>query len=202
MIISESVFAQATDITFSKPSKAQVFWHSFMARSIMGSFYREYFDRMTLKGNETVLDFGCGWGAEARILAKKLNNGGRLACLDISPEWIAESKEVLKEFKNVEYYLGDITTLKIPENSFDVVVIHIVLHDIDVELRQNIILALYKTMKPGGLLYIREPLLADRQISGNAIELLMKNAGFRKKSIKFSNSLIIGDLVEMVFEKK
>jgi ubiquinone/menaquinone biosynthesis C-methylase UbiE len=194
-------FAQEADVSFSKPSKAEVFWHSFMSRTIWASFYEDYFNQISFKGNETVLDFGCGWGTEAKIMAKKLNKGGQLSCLDISPEWIAESKEVLKGFKNVDFYLGDITQMNIPENSFDIVVIHIVLHDINVELREGIINSIAKVLKPGGQLYIREPLMADRQISANNIEILMNKAMLHKTSIKFTNSLIMGKLVEMVFEK-
>jgi ubiquinone/menaquinone biosynthesis C-methylase UbiE len=194
--------AQESDISFSKPSKVEIFWHSFMSRTLLASFYEDYFNQIPFKGNETVLDFGCGWGTEAKIMAKKLNKGGRLACLDISPEWIAETKVVLKDFKNIDYYLGDITTLNIPENSFDIIVVHIVLHDIDLDLRQAIIDSLARTLKKDGKLYIREPLMSERQISAVSIESLMNNAKLYKTTIKFSNSIVMGKIIEMVFEKK
>ncbi len=193
---------QGKDNSFSKPSRIGVFWHSFFSRVLMGPFYQSYFNQLPLKGNEKVLDFGCGWGAEARILAKKLCKGGRLACLDISPQWIAETKEVLKKYNNVDYYVGDIVVLNIPESSFDAVCIHIVLHDIDVNLRPDIVKAIARIIKPGGHLYIREPLMAERQISASSIESLMNKAGLLERSVKFKRSFWYGEIVEMVFEKK
>jgi len=76
------------------------------------------------------------------------------------------------------------------------------LHDIDVNLRPDIVKAIARIIKPGGHLYIREPLMAERQISASSIESLMNKAGLLERSVKFKRSFWYGEIVEMVFEKK
>lgn len=46
--------------------------------------YNPYFRTFALGGNESVLDFGCGGGVGSKCLAKLLNEGGHLTCVDIS----------------------------------------------------------------------------------------------------------------------
>ncbi|HEY9247424.1 MAG TPA: class I SAM-dependent methyltransferase, partial [Candidatus Methanoperedens sp.] len=83
---------------------------------------------LDLKGNERVLDFGAGSGVCSKHLAARLlKGGGHLTCLDISRVWQDVIKKTLKRYPNVDYVLGDITTLNIPTASFDAILSHFVI---------------------------------------------------------------------------
>jgi len=84
-------------------------------------FYNPYMKSYGLKGNERVLDFGCGGGVGSRCLAGYLKRGGRLTCLDISHYWVEKAKKRLARYANVECRAGDIRELDIADASFDVV---------------------------------------------------------------------------------
>src|SRR5271157_869526 len=79
-------------------------------KSLVGSFliYNPYFKTFGLKGDEAVLDFGCGGGAGSKSLAKLLYKGGNLTCIDTSKYWITKASKRLKKYLNVRLYSGDI----------------------------------------------------------------------------------------------
>jgi ubiquinone/menaquinone biosynthesis C-methylase UbiE len=109
-----------------------------------------------LEGNESVLDFGCGGGTGSRSLAKLLNKGGHLTCIDTSGYWIAKAQKRLATFSNAECRLGDIRELDIPDSSFDIIsTIHVV-HDIAPADRSDIVETLSRKLRAGGLFFIRE----------------------------------------------
>lgn len=92
--------------------------------------YNPYFKTFRLKGNERVLDLGCGGGAGSRCLANLLTKGGHLTCVDVSNYWIEKTRNRLKKYSNVECKSGDIRELDIQDSSFDIIsAIHVV-HDI------------------------------------------------------------------------
>jgi len=57
-----------------------------MVKNLIGGklFYNSYFKTFSLKGNEKVLDFGCGGGTGAKCLLTFLNEDGHLTCVDAS----------------------------------------------------------------------------------------------------------------------
>ena len=112
--------------------------------------YNPYFKTFGLRGNENVLDFGCGGGAGSRCLANLLSKDGHLTCVDVSSHWIAKASKSLEKYSNVDCKSGDIRELDISDSSFDVIsTIHVV-HDIAPTERQDIIKALSQKLKVGG----------------------------------------------------
>ena len=75
--------------------------------------YYPYYRTFGLKGNENVLDFGCGGGAGARCLANLLSKDGHLTCVDVSSHWIAKARKRLDKYSNVACKSGDIRELGI-----------------------------------------------------------------------------------------
>lgn len=61
------------------------------------SWGREVLDRLQLKGDETVLDAGCGPGKLTRLLIERLPRG-RVVALDASPEMLSVAKKELAGF--------------------------------------------------------------------------------------------------------
>jgi SAM-dependent methyltransferase len=78
--------------------------------------YNPYFKTFGLKGNESVLDFGCGGGVGSQCLANLLDKGGHLTCIDVSRYWIERARKRLDKYSNVECKSGDIRELDIPDS--------------------------------------------------------------------------------------
>ncbi|MEI7857886.1 MAG: class I SAM-dependent methyltransferase [Methanomicrobiales archaeon] len=103
---------------------------------------------MDLTGAARVLEFGSGGGCLSRVLARTLGPEGSLSCVEISPYWTEKAKQRLKAFTNIEFLLGDITRMALPENHYDAVIIHFVLHDIEPETRIDVVGALAACLRP------------------------------------------------------
>ncbi len=73
-----------------------------------------------LRGDETVLDAGCGPGHTALAFAPHV---GRVIAVDLSQEMLAEGRRLARErgIDNVEFRLGDVEALPFPEGSFDLI---------------------------------------------------------------------------------
>jgi SAM-dependent methyltransferase len=69
------------------PGGMEIFTTRLMLHGLLSGSYRRFVDGMGLRGDERVLDFGAGSGAAAGHLAKRLQAGGHLTCVDISPGW-------------------------------------------------------------------------------------------------------------------
>jgi len=142
--------------------------------------YNPYFKTFELSGNEKIVDFGCGGGTGACCLAKLLNDGGHLTCVDVSNYWIDKAKYRLKRYTNVECLEGDIRELDIPEHSFDIISIFHVIHDIAPEERQGISDRLATLLNRNGKLFIREPIKESHGMPVSEILTLFTNSGFKE----------------------
>jgi len=153
--------------------------------------YNTYFKTFRLKGNERMLDFGCGGGAGSRYLAKLLNHG-HLTCVDLSCFWINRAKKRLQKFGNVECLHGDIRELNIPDSSFDVITITHVIHDISPAERSDIIKVLWRKLKEDGKLFIRERIEKSHGIPVSELRALLSEAGLKEIEYKETKSEYIG----------
>ena len=118
---------------------------------LLSPLYRRYVDEMGLRGDERVLDYGSGSGAAARHLARRLRaGGGQLTCMDVSARWQKVVRRVLRAYPDVEFRLGDVRTMGLPGASFDVVLVHWMLHDVAPWDRPSIVAELARLLRPGG----------------------------------------------------
>jgi len=160
------------------------------------SVYRTFADRLPLDGGEQVLDFGCGMGTVAYYAAKKLPHG-HLTCMDISSGWLDACRKTLKGFWNVTFLQGDSPLFA--EESFDVVYCHFVLHDISENELERVIPALAKSLKPGGLLAIREPLKNAIKIC--VIKRLIEQNRLSSKDSRIIDIPVMGNALEGIYIK-
>ena len=154
--------------------------------------YNPYFKTFGLKGNERVLDFGCGGGAGSRRLANLLSEDGHLTCVDVSSHWIAKARKRLDKYSNVECKSGDIRELDISDSSFDVISAIHVIHDVAPQERQDIVNALSRKLKEGGLLFIREPTKKSHGMPVEEIRALLSDAGLKEIKHKETKSEYMG----------
>ncbi|MFA4824695.1 MAG: class I SAM-dependent methyltransferase [Methanoregula sp.] len=163
------------------PPLARIIEEELIDYRIRSRFYHpDYVKRLGLYGSERVLEFGSGGGCLSRALARTLNPEGALSCVEISPYWVEKAKRRLKDCTNIEYLQGDITRMPIPENHFDAVIIHFVLHDVEPAARIDVVSALAKCLRPEGTVFIREPAKPEHGMPLSEIRALMQDAGLRE----------------------
>ena len=150
--------------------------------------YGPYIKTFGLRGDERVLDFGCGGGAGSRCLASFLNKDGHLTCVDVAAYWIEKARKRLRKYPNVECRAGDIRELDIADSSFDVVSVFHVIHDIAPPERQGTVDVLSRKLKADGRLFIREPIKTSHGMPVDEIRALMSSAGLKEAEHRQSKS--------------
>jgi ubiquinone/menaquinone biosynthesis C-methylase UbiE len=189
-------------MSITEPSRTSVRVHEFFWLKLMKGYYRRFVDSFGLKGDEMVLDFGCGPGSTSKFIAQILERGGgELTCFDLSKTWIERAKKHLSRFSNVEYYVEDIRTWDEKDNYFDAVAIHFMLHDIDKSERDEVVRALAEKMKTGARLFIREPTKEGHGMSPEEIRDLMSKNGLEETDSKTIESLMMGVMYTGIFSK-
>jgi ubiquinone/menaquinone biosynthesis C-methylase UbiE len=158
--------------------------------------YQEFADRLPLKGNERVLDFGSGMGTVAYYAAKKVTNG-HLTCLDISERWLNACRKTLRSYGNITFLRSESSAL--PKESFDVAFCHFVLHDIEQDELERVIPELAKSIKPGGFFVFREPLNETKKLS--AIKRLIEQNGLSLKDSRITDIPLMGNALESIYKK-
>ncbi|MFX1566261.1 MAG: class I SAM-dependent methyltransferase [Promethearchaeota archaeon] len=127
------------------------------------------FDK-TLRGDEKVLDVGCGTGRVAISIAKRLTTG-QVIGIDLF-EWVSwSSSEIPIENARIEgvgdrteFKHGDATELPFEDASFDIVTMGSVLHEIEEEaLKIKALNEVNRVLKPGGRFVIVE-LIRNRKM--------------------------------------
>lgn len=150
----------------------------------------------SLKTGEVVLDLGAGGGFDVFLAAKKVGSTGKVYGVDMTPEMISKARmnAVSSGYNNVEFLLGEIEHLPLPNNSIDVIISNCV-----VNLSTNktqVFHESFRVLKVGGRLAISDmiaykPLpqeminnkeLYCNCISGavtiNELKNILSNAGF------------------------
>jgi trans-aconitate 2-methyltransferase len=109
----------------------------------------EVLERLSLRGDETVLDAGCGSGRVTRHLLDRLPTG-RVIGVDASPSMIEEARSNLAEFGDrVELRVGDLTELDL-DADVDAAFSNAAFHWI--AQHELLFGRLYAALRPGGRL--------------------------------------------------
>jgi trans-aconitate 2-methyltransferase len=103
-------------------------------------------DRLPLRGDETVLDAGCGTGRVTAELAKRLPNG-KVIAVDASPSMVERAREALGP--DADVFVADLAELELDE-AVDAILSTAVFHWIlD---HDRLFGRLHEALKPGGRL--------------------------------------------------
>jgi arsenite methyltransferase len=125
----------------------------------------QLFDALALRGDERVLDIGCGRGLLLIAAARRLTSGRALGIdiwntQDLSDNaadqtWANARAEGVAD--RVELITGDARSLPFENESFDLIVSSAALHNIyDARQREGAILEIARVLKPGGRVAISD----------------------------------------------
>jgi SAM-dependent methyltransferase len=163
--------------------------------------YRRSFRALRLEGDERVLELGVGGGQAARVLLSKLDKGGTYTGFDVDEWWVDRAKKNLARFPNATVLHGDVRKLPLEDGSFDLVVVHITLHDIPKDDWEPIVEALAGKLRSGGRLFIREPTKEGHGMPEVEIWRLAEGAGLHDRQRYEGHSFFMGPMIEGHFEK-
>ena len=117
----------------------------------------------SLAAGETVVDLGSGAGFDCFLAAGRVGPEGRVIGVDMTPEMLERARENARKggYANVEFRLGEIEALPVPDSSVDVVISNCVLNlsgD-----RPRVLAEVRRVLKPGGRVMISD-LVSDRPV--------------------------------------
>jgi ubiquinone/menaquinone biosynthesis C-methylase UbiE len=166
---------------FKEPNRVLAAFQAFTTGIMARTYYRYYVEGLDLKGDERVLEYGSGPGAMSQYLAQSLPNG-HLTCVDISRVWMGYMKKVVRKYPAIELMQGDIADLPIPAESYDVVFIHYILHDIPASIQREKMRIVLTRLKKGGKVFLREPTSPGHGIAPEEVRAIMRENGLREIS--------------------
>jgi 2-polyprenyl-3-methyl-5-hydroxy-6-metoxy-1,4-benzoquinol methylase len=195
----ELISVQPKTISGHEPPPLEIKLTLALGLTVLSPYYRSFASSLNLRGNERVLDFGSGSGVCSRHIAARLRKGGHLVCVDISRGWMEVIQKTLRRYDNVSYHLGHISEVNLLDVSFDMIVIHFVLHDIPETERLQVMQILACKLKPGGRLLLREP--QGRGLRLDELEGLAEQAGLQSSTLS-ARKLLIGHVYDGCFIHK
>jgi len=138
--------------------------------------WADILEQLALRGDEQVLDVGCGRGAVMGMTARLLPRG-HVVGLDLwrtedqsgnSPDVAEANLRAEGVLDRCELKTGDMLDMPLPDNSFDLVVSSLAIHNIDErdlahhDKRLRAIDEIVRVLKPGGRLAIADLLWTGR----------------------------------------
>lgn len=114
--------------------------------------HERYLLRHVPRPCDAVLELGCGTGEFSRRLASLAR---KVVALDLSAEMVRVARSRSAEWSNIEYVVGDMTTLPLRRGGFDCVVSLNALHHVDVVQALRMMRG---ALRPGGTLLIADVL--------------------------------------------
>jgi len=134
-------------------------------------------DRLHLKEDFKVLEIGPGSGFFSVEVARRIPQG-HLELLDLQKEMLEKARRKIESagLHNVGFTQGDAVDLPFDENKFDVVFLVAVLGE--VSDKERCLSAIYKVLKPSGLLSITEQLGDPDFLPLSVVRSLAEKQGF------------------------
>ncbi|MEF9886584.1 class I SAM-dependent methyltransferase [Streptomyces sp. P9-A4] len=166
----------------------------YLHATLRGKFlvWEEQLDALALRGDEQVLDLGCGRGAVLTAVARRVPKG-RVTGVDLwrsvdqsgNTESAAEDNARRERVSDqVELVTADMRSLPFLDDQFDVVVSSMAIHNImSARGREEAVQEAYRVLRPGGRLLVADVFHAPRYVdilrAAGAVNATRTDAGPR-----------------------
>jgi SAM-dependent methyltransferase len=160
-----------------------------------------------IKLGDIVVDFGSGAGFDVFIAANKVGKTGKVIGIDMTEKMIEKARANAKryDYKNVEFKLGDIENVPLPNNFADAIISNCVINL--APNKDKVFSEAYRILKKGGKIYLSDIVLLDKlnknQMKNNNLLVgcvagasqkeeyikKIKNAGFKVKILDEDKSI-------------
>jgi demethylmenaquinone methyltransferase/2-methoxy-6-polyprenyl-1,4-benzoquinol methylase/phosphoethanolamine N-methyltransferase len=154
---ARSAVAQQTEgVTLDHAAPVYDLLAPIMTLGLERRFHRIVIDRLALRGDEKILDIGCGTGTLTRDIAAALSDKQTSCCtgLDAAEKMIECAKRKASGIPNIHFDAAIAEKLPYLDETFDAAVSTFFFHHIHFELKKRVLAETARVLRPCGRLII------------------------------------------------
>ncbi len=139
------------------------FWMLYSTQVSKQKILKEAIDSLQLKGDEKILDIGCGRGMFLIEAAKRLKSG-KATGIDLwqlkdqsgnGPESALRNAQIEGVSDRIEILTVDMTSLPFEDGAFDLAISSLAIHNVEImEERNQALKEIYRVLRPGGRFFL------------------------------------------------